>query len=119
MRLPVLSVQLARSVHGAILLVNGRPSAPIQADHNRPGKHYLQSRSVISATLLLVRTISDRRIFAADARAATGRICAQMFQFWRRLTDDMMHHQVGQALVGNSPFREQSYHALKMTTACG
>ena len=36
-RLPVASRQLARLVHEAVLLVNGRSSTPIQAGHNRFG----------------------------------------------------------------------------------
>jgi len=33
--------------------------------------------------------------FAADAGTAAGRICVQIFQFWRRLTNQMTYHQVG------------------------
>ncbi len=35
-----------------------------------------------------------------------------MIQFWRRLSDPMMHHQVGRITVDRSFFREPSYHAL-------
>jgi hypothetical protein len=40
------------------------------------------------------------------------RICAQMLQFWRRLTNQITHHTVGRVVPDHSPFREQSYPAL-------
>jgi len=38
--------------------------------------------------------------------------CAQMFQFWRRLASQMMHHPIGRAVADHPLFREQIYQAL-------
>jgi hypothetical protein len=35
-----------------------------------------------------------------------------MFQFWRRLINQMMHQPVGRTVMDHSLFREQSNHAL-------
>src|SRR5258708_36734727 len=49
---------------------------------------------------------AERRIFAADTWAAERRTFAQMSQFWRCLTNQMMtHHPVGRAVCGSSLFR--------------
>ena len=50
--------------------------------------------------------------FAADTWAAQRRTFAQMFQFWRCLTNELTHHPVGRAVADYSLFRGQSYHAL-------
>ena len=53
--------------------------------------------------------VSSRRIFTVGAWATAGRICAQMFQFWRRLATQMTHHQVAAttwAILTSAPDRE-------------
>jgi hypothetical protein len=39
------------------------------------------------------------------------RTCAQMFQFWWRLTNQMTHHPTGRTVADHSLVREQSYQA--------
>ena len=41
-----------------------------------------------------------------------GRICTQMIQFWRRLSDPMTHHQLSRITVDRSFVREPSYPVL-------
>ncbi len=40
-----------------------------------------------------------------------------MFQFWRRLADQMTHHQVGRTVVDLLLFRQRTYYALSRQDA--
>ncbi len=45
---------------------------------------------------------AERRILAADTWAAQRCIFAQMFQFWRCLTNQTTHHPIGRAVADHS-----------------
>jgi hypothetical protein len=55
---------------------------------------------------------AERRIFALTLGPPRRRIRAQMFQFWRRLTNQMTHHLVGRVVGDHSLFRGPSNHVL-------
>jgi len=63
--------------------------------------------STCDAVLRLLQGVND--LIADYLRLTLGplqnRVCAQMFPFWRRLTYQMMHHQVGRTVVHHSLFQ--------------
>jgi hypothetical protein len=82
----------------------------------RPEAYPLPRLSVLVGAPALTR-MQLAEIFAVVAWAATGNTCEQMFQFWRRLINQMMHQPVGRTVMDHSLFREQSYHALSRQDA--